>query len=126
MLQDVAARGADDRFMSNPLARSYRSCRRWTAVEGRAALTALAASGLSAAAFGEREGLDPQRLYAWERKLGVAKARVQRAEFVEVRRAVTERIEVVLRSGVVVRVAETVDAEALRRIVEALERTSPC
>jgi len=101
----------------------YETCRRWTAVEARAALDACAASGLSPRAFARREGLDPQRLCAWRRKLDAAI--VAPPSFIEVRPRVAERIEVVLWSGVVVRVAESVDPAALRRIVDALERP-PC
>lgn len=97
---------------------SYRSSRRWTETEARAALTALDASGLSPGAFAAREGLDPQRLRAWRHKLGTA---IAPAAFIEVRAPAGERVEVVLRSGVVLRVTETVDPEAVRRLVDALE-----
>lgn len=103
---------------------SYRSCRRWTAIEARAALTALAASGLSIGEFAVQEGLDPQRLRAWQRKLGAAVT--TRPAFIEVRSQVAERIEVVLRSGVILRVAETVDPVALGHLVETLDRASSC
>jgi len=102
-------------------ARSYTTSRRWTAAEARAALAALASSGLSRSAFARREGLDPQRLRAWQRKLGDVGAR---PAFVEVLRRDQERVEVVLTSGITLRVAESIDAATLRRLVDALER--PC
>ena len=45
--------------------------------------------------------------------------------FVEVVPRAIERVEIVLPSGVVLRVAESIDAAALRRIVDALD-ASPC
>ena len=102
---------------------SYRISPRWTAPEARAALRAFASSGLSQSAFCRREGLDPQRLRAWQRKLGSSR---EPATFVEIAPRLAERVEVVLPSGVVVRVSESVDAAALRRIVDALESRAPC
>ena len=105
----------------SPPPKSYRSCRRWTAIEARAALTALASSGLSQRAFAEREGLDPQRLGAWRRKLGEVAA----PTFIEMRPRAVERIEVVLRSGVVLRVAESVAPAVVAGLVVALD-DAPC
>ena len=90
--------------MSKPTLPMYRTRRRWTEKEARAALAALAASRLSTRAFAAREGIDPQRLYCWRRKLGPSGSRevvapVAAPAFVELRPAVPERVEVVLRSG---------------------------
>jgi len=107
-----------------PKTAAYRTRRRWSPEDARAALGALADSGLSPSAFARREGLDVQRLRVWRRKLGVAGPAATRAAFVEVVARASreaERIEVVLRSGVVVRVAETVDVEALARLVRVLD-----
>jgi len=82
----------------SPSPAPYSSRRRWTVVEARAALTALGVSGLSLIAFAAREGLDPQRLRSWRNKLGVAAP----PAFVEVRPRADDRVEIVLRSGVVV------------------------
>lgn len=106
---------------------SYRARRRWSRDDARAALAAWAASGLSQADFARREGLDVQRLRAWRHKLGDVAAR----PFVEIVATTAalrpgERVEVVLLSGVVVRVAESVDVTALRRIVDALAARSSC
>ncbi|MBE7449444.1 MAG: hypothetical protein HS111_11265 [Kofleriaceae bacterium] len=45
---------------------------RWTAEDGRAALTAWRASGLSRRAFASACGFDAQRLWWWERRLETA------------------------------------------------------
>jgi hypothetical protein len=110
---------------SPPPPASYKIRRRWTTVEARAALAALASSGLSQRAFATREGLDTQRLGVWRRKLGVA-VTAPPPSFVEVRPRAAERIELVLPSGVTLRVAESIDAALLRHLVDALDRASPC
>jgi len=101
---------------------SFRTSRRWTESEGRAALAALASSGLSQNAFAAREGLDPQRLRLWRRKLGETPVL---SRFVEVRPRAIGHVEVVLRSGLVLRVAESIEPSTLRGLVDALDG-SPC
>jgi hypothetical protein len=101
----------------------YKTRRRWTAVEARAALAAQASSGLSESAFAAREGLDSQRLRAWRRRLS---AEVQRPAFVEIGPRPAERVEIVLPSGVIVRVAESIDRVRLHNIVAALDDESRC
>jgi hypothetical protein len=109
-------------------AQSFSHRRRWGIAEGRAALAAMAASGLSPDAFARREGLQVQRLRRWRERLGggsVAKAAT--AAFVEVgRHAATERVEIVLRSGRMLRVPDSIDAVMLRRIVDVLEHDASC
>src|SRR5512139_23230 len=105
--------------------KSFKGSRRWSEVEARAALTALSTSGLSLAEFARREGLDPQRLRAWRQKLGSIASRSAPA-FIEISRRPLERIEVLLPSGVILRVAESVDAAALRRIAAALADDKRC
>jgi len=123
--------------MPSPQAHApYSQRRRWGVPEARAALNALAASGLSVSAFAEQEGLDEERLYRWRRRF----ARERKAEgravtpttpaIIELRAATgpsprrteTEAVEIVLMSGVVLRVAETIDPDRLTRLVAALER----
>ena len=104
---------------------SYKTRRRWTVLEARAVLAALASSGLSQNAFAAREGLDTQRLSVWRRKLRVA-ITAPPPSFVEVQRRAAERVDVVLPSGLTLRVAESIDASLLRRLVDALDPTSPC
>jgi hypothetical protein len=52
---------------------AWRASRTWTAGAAAAALDAADSSGLSDERFAEREGLNPQRLYYWRRKLDRAK-----------------------------------------------------
>lgn len=103
---------------------SHTKRKRWTEEDARAALDAQARSGLTLRAFARREGLDPQRLRRWERQLGGAtrSAAPPKATFVELApRAAAVVVEVVLRSGVVLRVSDAVDPVALRRLVSALD-----
>jgi transposase-like protein len=97
--------------------------RRWTVDVARAALSALADSGLSVAAFAAREGLDAQRLYGWRRRLGPPES--VSPSFVEVTAAIAP-MEIVLRSGHVVRLSPSFDAAALVRLLEVLEETPAC
>ena len=98
----------------------YRTRRRWSSDDARAALAAWAASGLSQAAFARREGLDVQRLRMWKRKLGDVVGARAFVEVVSPRSQAPTPIDVILPSGIIVRVADTVDVVALDRIVEAL------
>jgi transposase-like protein len=104
---------------------TWRTVARWTEDDAAAALAALRQSGLSVAVFAAREGLDAQRLYVWRRRLE------PRAGFVELTppavgdvRDVAQGFEVALRCGHVVRLSETFDANALRRLLDVLE--GPC
>jgi hypothetical protein len=107
---------------------SYKIHQRWSVTDARAALTALANSGLSPSAFAIREGLDVQRLQRWRGRLGAMATTdtVAAPAFVELRSVGAESVEIVLRSGRVLRVSETIDAGALRRLVEALEPRTAC
>jgi transposase-like protein len=105
-------------------------CPRWTKQDARAALAALGRSGKPVSVFAAEHGLDPQRLYAWRRRLGEA----ERTTFEEliVRPATSISIaatdasfEIVLRSGVVVRVPQSFDAAALERLLVVL-RADAC
>jgi transposase-like protein len=100
--------------------------RRWTSDEARTVLAAQASSGLSIVAFAAREGIVPQRLYFWRRRAEAGAVEAAPA-FIEVRRAAErERVEIVLRSGHIVRVAESIEVGALRRLVDALEQDPAC
>lgn len=94
-----------------------------------------ASSGLNVQEFAEREGLKPVRLQRWRERLGMiavqrlaasAASMPERAAFVEVRAHRPSRVEVVLRTGHVLFVPESFDADALSRLVEMLERASEC
>lgn len=103
---------------------SHTKRKRWTEEQARAVLDAQARSGMTLRAFARREGLDPQRLRRWERQLGGAtrSGAPPKATFVEVApRAAAAVVDVVLRSGIVLRVSETIEPMALRRLVSALD-----
>lgn len=100
--------------------------RRWTDDDARAALAAWDASGMSMAAFAQHEGLDVQRLYRWRRQLAHVPIASRTAEFVELRPRAVEHVEVVLRSGRVLRVSETIQPSLLTRLASALEDPSAC
>lgn len=98
---------------------------RWSVADARTALKELAASGLSVHAFARREGLDEERIYRWRRRFAAERTSHGGAAtpaIIELRPPLrrAEPIEIVLASGVTVRVAETVDPSALGRIVAAL------
>jgi transposase-like protein len=93
--------------------------RRWTEQDARSALAALERSGKSVSIFAAEHGLDPQRLYMWRRRL----AGGERTTFQEVivRPSVgAPAFEVLLASGVVVRVPSSFDGDALARLLEVL------
>lgn len=111
--------------MENPvskLPRRFKSRRRWTAAQARAALFALQESGLSLAAFAKREGIEPKRLYNWQARLRSGVARTEKPDFVEVISRATEPLEIVLSNGHVVRIPPSFDAAALRRLLEILSQ----
>src|SRR5690349_12049701 len=98
--------------------------RRWNSEYARAVLKHLAASGMSVREFATRHGIDAQRVYRWRAQLGsVAAATTETAAFVEIKPAGGSAIEVVLRSGHVVRVGDGSVEETLRRLVAALDGT---
>jgi len=108
----------------SPAGPQFAARRRWTTAEGKAVLAALARSGLSAAAFAAREGLDVNRLYRWRHKLGAAAAPTPPPAFIELPAHPREPVEIVLRSGRILRVSDAIEPGVLRRLVEALE--TPC
>lgn len=113
---------------SRQSSKSSSSRHRWTAVEARAVLAEQQASGLSSLAFARRKGLSPQRLYWWRQRLEAASLeRASRQAFVEVTAASAGLpVEVIVRSGRVLRVPASIDPEVLLQLVEALEKSSPC
>jgi transposase-like protein len=106
-------------------AASYVRRRRWTLADARAAVAALTGSGLSLSAFAEREGLEVERLRRWRRRLaeeGPRRESSTGAEVIELRPRRAETVEIVLASGRILRVCETIDVDALARLVVAVER----
>ncbi len=124
--------------------------RHWKESKARKVLADFAASGESLTEYARGKGLLPQRLRRWQQKLGWDKRRAQppRARtrrgiaapataarvpaaapappLLELRPSQDARrgaaIELVLSSGVTLRVAETIEPAALARLVAALER----
>jgi transposase-like protein len=99
--------------------------RRWTEQDARAALAALERSGKPVRVFAEDHGIDPQRLYAWRRRIAVG----DRTTFHELivrpstRPAAAVRddsFELVLPCGIVLRVPASFDDAALVRLIDVL------
>jgi transposase-like protein len=97
---------------------------RWTAADAATVLADAAASGLSLAAFARREGVEVRRLYRWRRELSAGHEK--RPAFIEVQAPPAASVEIALMSGRTLRVAETISGDALARLVEVLERQTPC
>jgi hypothetical protein len=88
-----------------------------------------AASGLTAAQYGERAGVNPRTLGYWKWRLGrdaraCVASRTALAAFVEVRPTEDRRFELELAGGRRVRVPASFDSAALRQLIEALEGQS--
>jgi transposase len=92
--------------------------RRWSAADASAVLKEVAASGLSLREFAAQANLSAQRLYRWRRQLESSPAAPPL--FVEVRPTGTGGVEVVLRSGHVLRIGPGFDEETVVRLVRAL------
>lgn len=95
---------------------------RWTAAVARQVLAAWSASGLSRQEFAEKHGIHEQRLYNWQRRLvetGAASS-VQFRELAAPAVSLDARLEVVLPSGVLLRVPPSFDATAVSRLLEIL------
>lgn len=103
--------------------------RPWKVADARAALNELTASGLSVSAFARREGIDDDRLYRWRRRFGgkskrrgVAAPPAPTPALIELRLPAqrAQPVEIVLASGVTLRVAETIDPAVLARLITVL------
>jgi transposase-like protein len=105
---------------------------RWTEQEARAVLSALEHSRQPVSVFATEHGLDPQRLYSWRRRLGKAEPTTFRELIVRPSAVVSPSptsaapFEIVLASGVVVRVPASFDAAALERLLEILAQAPAC
>jgi transposase-like protein len=100
---------------------------RWNEQDARTVLEALERSGQPVSAFAAEHGLDPQRVYLWRRRLGASAERTTFRELVV--RGSAERataFEVVLSTGVTVRVPASFDADALARLLDVLSRVAAC
>ena len=99
--------------------------RYWSEADGRAALAAFEASGLTRAAFRRETGISTQRLKWWRHRLGAAAEPAGKIEFVPVE--VTPRATVAAEAAmeialgeIRVRVGPGFDPGALRRLLEVL------
>lgn len=102
---------------------------RWTPEDARGVLDALDASRLSIAEFARQEGIDPQRLYMWRRKLGERTEMPAAARLVELRvrepaAATPLGIEVECPSGHVVRVHDRAAIDLLPAVLRAVDGAS--
>jgi hypothetical protein len=99
---------------------------RWTVEVARQVLAAWSASGLSRQDFAEKHGIHEQRLYNWQRRLAETAAgnNVQFHEFAAPVVGLDPRLEVVLPSGVLLRVPPSFDATAVARLLEILGQAS--
>ena len=104
---------------------------RWTEQDAREVLATLARSGKSVAVFAAAQGLDPQRIYSWRRRLGGAEP--TRFQEVIVHRPASVSIaadapsfEIALATGEVVRVPASFDGAALARLLDVLARSRGC
>ena len=100
--------------------------RRWTEKDAETVLAAAERSDLSLRAFAVTHGMDVQRLYHWRKELrrGRVDEAVHFEELVVRRDGSAEgaaRVEIVLQSGIVVRVAAGFDESTLRRVIAILE-----
>src|SRR5438045_3613772 len=101
---------------------------RWTEPEARAWLAKQRTSGLSAYAFAARQGIDPQRLYAWRRRLEVPESAAPRLVEVAASGAVPtpptpsaakadRPIELVTPDGFVLRIPPDADLQRVRALL---------
>jgi transposase-like protein len=99
---------------------------RWTEQDARAALAALEHSGKPVRMFAEEHGLDPQRLYAWRRRVAEGDRTTFRELVVRPSSPPTDGdgapFEIVLASGTVVRVPASFDGAALARLLDIVAR----
>ena len=101
--------------------------RRWTAQDAETVLAAAESSDLSLRGFAVAHGMDVQRLYHWRKELRCQPVdEAVRFEELVVRRAgstetAVAHLEIVLRSGIVVRVGAGFDESTLRRVIATLE-----
>ena len=120
MAKTMKIGGADQARLRELAAGRY-----WSEADGRAALAAFEASGLTRAAFRRETGISTQRLKWWRQRLGATSESIGRIEFVPVEvapRTTTgddATMEIVL-AKIRVRVGPGFEPGALRRLLEVL------
>ncbi len=103
----------------------------WSADDARVVLDALDDAGTTVADFARAHDLDPQRLYAWRRRLHRDPASDRSLRFVELPSAAapasTTRYEIVLPSGARLHIEGTVVAGDVATLLTLLRTESaPC
>lgn len=103
----------------------------WSADDARVVLDALDEAGTPVTDFARAHDLDPQRLYAWRRRLDRAPPRARPLAFVELPtaspRAAPARYELVLPSGVRLCIEGAVVADDINVLLTLLrDGTAPC
>jgi len=103
----------------------------WTADDARVVLDALDADGTTLADFARSHGVDPQRLYAWRRRLRRGPAGERPVHFVElpppVAPSMPTRYEIVLPSGAHLRIEGAVVAHDVAALLALLRsETASC
>ena len=93
--------------------------RRWREEDARKVLDHLESSGLSVREFAAKAKLSALRLHRWRTRLGAAGPAAP--AFVEIKATSGAMIEVVLRSGYVVRIPDGFDEDTFRRLAAVLE-----
>jgi transposase-like protein len=98
---------------------------RWTEDDARHVIAALERSGQPVSTFAAEHDIDPQRLYVWRRRLGSAEHATFRE--LEVRRSPhhfepATPFELVLTSGMVLRIPASFDSASLARVLEVLSQ----
>jgi len=101
---------------------------RWSAEDARRFLASWRSEEMSLSAFARQHGVRPRRLYLWRNKLRQAipppPITFKEISLPHSTIETAGALEVVLRSGVKVRVGPTFDQVALRRLLEVLATVS--
>lgn len=121
------------RALPAPVSRALRHAR-WSEADARLVLDALASSGLSLPQFAREHALDPQRLYAWRRRIAPTRTRPRRdrepVAFVrldpDVAAPIAARYEIVLRGGELLRIEGVVHAPSVAALLAVLRAEHPC
>ena len=82
-------------------------------------LAAQERSGKSISEYCRQRGIDPRRLYYWQRK--GSRPAVRKTEFIEIKKPGRGNFELRIREGMILIIPERFEPEQLKRLLEALE-----
>ena len=102
---------------------------RWNEADAREVLAALDRSGKPVSAFAVEHRLDPQRVYLWRRRLGGAERTMFQELVVRPSSAHDPQgvaFEIVLATGVMIRVPASFDPMSLSRLLGVLGQGNAC